>query len=124
MNTIKNIKSSDYYNPKLGPGYDELWEVCGRSIEQAKANKHGERDLYTKWFFTPIEEPAPPMRKYPERITDDKGNIIKEIYEYTYKETEEILGTRFYFTHNFHVKTPCMYRNRMMKGYEWDRMSQ
>ena len=63
------------------------------------------------------------MRKYPERITDDKGNIIKEIYEYTYKETEEILGTRFYFTHNFHVKTPCMYRNRMMKGYEWDRMS-
>ncbi len=114
---------NDYYNPKLGPGYDELWEVCGRSIEQAKANKHGERDLYTKWFFTPIEEPAPPMRKYPERITDDKGNIIKEIYEYTYKETEEILGTRFYFTHNFHVKTPCMYRNRMMKGYEWDRMS-
>ena len=63
------------------------------------------------------------MRKYPERITDDKGNVIKEIYEYTYKETEEILGTHFYFTHNFHVKTPCFYRRRMMYGYEWDRMT-
>lgn len=114
---------NDYYNPKLGAGYDELWEISGRAIEHAKANKQGETDLYTKWFFTPIEEPAPPIRGYPERIKDDKGNIIKEIYEYTYKETEEILGIRFYFTHNFHVKTPCIYRSRMLKGYEWDRMN-
>ena len=90
---------NDYYNPKLGAGYDELWEISGRAIEHAKANKQGETDLYTKWFFTPIEEPAPPI------------------------ETEEILGTRFYFTHNFHVKTPCIYRSRMLKGYEWDRMN-
>lgn len=114
---------NDYYNPKLGSGYDELWEISGRSIEYAKANNEGETDLYTKWFFTPLEEPKPPMRKYPERITDDKGNVIKEIYEYTYKKTEEILGTHFYFTHNFHVKTPCFYRRRMMYGYEWDRMT-
>lgn len=114
---------NDYYNPKLGPVYDELWEISGRSIEQAKANKQGETDLYTKWFFTPLEEPSPPTRKYPKQIKDDQGNVIKEIYVYTYKETEEILGTRFYFTHNFHVKTPCFYRRRMMYGYEWDRMT-
>lgn len=36
---------------------------------------------------------------------------------------EELTGMKFYFTHNFHVQTPCFYKRRMFWGYEWDRIN-
>ena len=113
---------NDFYNPKQGPCYNELWEICGRAIEHAKANKNGDTDLYKKWFYAPTVFPSPPYLVYPEREFDDAGNLIKERDTYTYKEMEELTGRKFYFTHNFHVQTPCFYKRRMFWGYEWDRM--
>ncbi len=113
---------NDFYNPKQGPGYNELWEICGRAIEHSKANKKGETDLYKRWFYAPTTFPSPPYLKYPEREFDDEGNLIKEKDTYTYQEMEELTGRKFYFTHNFHIQTPCFYKRRMFWGYEWDRM--
>ena len=114
---------NDYYNPKLGIVYDELWEICGRSLEHAKANKNGDTDLYHEWFYGPTVFPSPPGLKYPIREFDDEGNLIKEKEYYTYKEMEELTGKKFYFIHNFHADTPCFYKRRMFWGYEWDRMN-
>ncbi len=122
---------NDYYNPKLGMVYDELWEVCGRSIEKAKANKDededdmdnllaGEVGLYQYSFYSMY--PRPPLRAFPEYISDKDGNIIEEIDTYNFKETEARLGTKFYYTHNFHVTTPAFYIYRKLYGYDWDRI--
>lgn len=115
---------NDFYNPKLGPGYNELWEICGRAIEHAKANKNGNTDLYKKWFYAPTVFPSPPEFRYTGIMLNADGDYIEVEGRdtYTYKEMEELTGQKFYFTHNFHVETPCFYKRRMFWGYEWDRM--
>lgn len=119
---------NDYYNPKHGIVYDELWEICGRSIEQAKANKDGNNSIYDgesgiyKYSFY-IYEPRPPERHSALLVGDENGNIIEEIETYSFEETESILATRFYYTHNFHVTTPAFYIYRKLHGYDWDRIS-
>ena len=56
-------------------------------------------------------------------VGDENGNIIEEIETYSFEETESILATRFYYTHNFHVTTPAFYIYRKLHGYDWDRIS-